>query len=86
MKRIHDSLQQVFGRNRLVFWYDPEHQWTKAFETFEGESIHKIQVVDNEFGTKVAIHRDPDPYARYLLYLPHARPRDAENWLLDLLL
>lgn len=86
MKRIHASLQQVFGRNRLVFWYDPEHQWAKAFETFEDEGIHKIQVVNNEFGTKVAIHRDPDPYARYLLYFPHARPRDAENWLLDLLL
>jgi uncharacterized protein (TIGR02687 family) len=86
VKRIDDSLQQVFGRNRLVFWYDPERQWTKAFEEFEREDIKKVTVAGNEFGAKVAIHRDPDPYARYLLYFPHARPRDADNWLLDLLL
>ena len=86
MKRIHDSLQNVFGRSRLVFWYDPEHQWAKAFDGFEREGIKKIKVEDNEFGTKVAIHRDPDPHARYLLYFMSARPKDAENWLLDLLL
>lgn len=86
VKRLHDTLLQVFQRQRLVFWYDPEHQWFEAFDSFHGEGIKKIKVDGTEFGTKVAIHRDPDPRACYLLYFPSARPNDADNWLLDLLL
>lgn len=86
VKRLHDTLLQVFQRQRLVFWYDPENQWFEAFDSFHGEGIKKIKVDGTEFGTKVTIHRDPDPHACYLLYFPSARPNDAENWLLDLLL
>lgn len=86
MTRIHDSLRQVFRSNRLVFWYDPENHWSSAFDAFEDGGIKKIKVVGTEFGTKVTIHRDPDPQACYLLYFPSARPKDADNWLLDLLL
>ena len=84
MKRIHDSLQIVFTRHRLVFWYDPTGEWASAFETFDDPSINKRTVRGTEFGTKIAIHRDKRD-ARYLLYFPAARPPDAENWLLDML-
>ena len=30
--------------------------------------------------------RDPNPEAKFLIYVPTARPVDADNWLLDLLL
>lgn len=86
MKRIHDSLRTVFLGKRLVFWYDPEGQWLKAFESFDDPQVRKVTVKGNELGVKVLIHRDPEPDARYLLYFPSARPKDAENWLLDLLL
>ncbi len=86
VKRVHDTLMQVFQRQRLIFWYDPEHQWNEAFDSFQGEGIKKIKVEGTEFGTKVTIHRDPDPQACYFLYFPTARPNDADNWLLDLLL
>jgi uncharacterized protein (TIGR02687 family) len=86
MTRIHDSLQTVFKRHRLVFWYDPDHQWAEAFDSFEDATIHKLRVEGNEFGVKVAMHRNPDRAARYLLYFPTARPPDSENWLLDLLM
>lgn len=86
MKRIHESLQHVLQRNRLVFWYDSAGQWLKAFETFTAEGVTKLCVEGTEFGTKVAIHRNPDTQARYLLYFPSTRPSDSENWLLDLLL
>ncbi len=85
MKRVHDSLEKAFQKKRLVFWYDPDGQWLKEYEGFAGDGINKVRVEGNEFAIKVAIHRDPDPYARYLLYFPSPRPRDAENWLLDLL-
>lgn len=86
MKRIHDSLQHVFQRHRLVFWYDPTGEWAETFNTYPDESVAKLTVDCNEFGTKVRIVRDPNPDARFLIYVPTARPADADNWLLDLLL
>ena len=46
----------------------------------------KLKVEGNEFGTKVRVVRDPNPLAKFLIYVPTARPPDADNWLLDLLL
>lgn len=86
MKRIHDSLQRVFQKNRIVFWYDKTGEWLKAFRDFTQASVAKLEVNRNELGTKVRIVRDPDPSARFLVYIPTDRPPDAENWLLDLLL
>lgn len=86
MKRIHDSLRQVLGRHRLVFWYDDTGDWKKEFEAFTADSIEKVQVENNEFGVKVRILRHPDRNTRFLIYCPSPRPSDADNWLLDLLL
>jgi len=85
MKRIHDSLQRIFQRHRLVFWYDATGEWADTFNAFPDESVTKLAVADNEFGTKVRVVRDPNPDVRFLIYLPTARPADADNWLLDLL-
>lgn len=84
MKRIHESLQLVLQRHRIVFWYDEARQWEKAYETFAGEGVKKLLVAGTEFGAKVAIHRAPE--SRFLVYFPSARPLDADNWLLDFLL
>ena len=86
MKRIHDSLQRVFQRHRLVFWYDHTGEWAETFNAFLDEHVTKLTVAGNEFGTKVRVVRDPNPEAQFLIYLPTARPADADNWLLDLLL
>lgn len=86
MSRIHDSLQQVFQRQRLVFWYDATGEWTETFNAYPDPSVTKLTVASNEFGTKVRIVRDPNPDAKFLIYVPTARPADADNWLLDLLL
>ncbi len=86
MKRIHDSLQRALQRHRLVVWYDPTGEWADAFDAFEGDGVVRLRVAGNEFGTKVRITREPNPDARFLVYIPAARPDDQENWLLDLLL
>jgi uncharacterized protein (TIGR02687 family) len=86
MNRIHDSLQRVFERHRLVFWYDPESEWAQTFDEFADASVTKLRVERNEFGTKVRIVRDPNPDAKFLLYFPSPKPVDLDNWLLDLLL
>ncbi|MDA1275022.1 MAG: BREX-1 system phosphatase PglZ type A [Verrucomicrobia bacterium] len=86
MKRIHDSLQRMFQRQRLVFWYDPTGEWKETFEAYQDETVAKLTVAGNEFGTKVRVVRDPNPEAKFLIYVPTVRPADADNWLLDLLL
>jgi len=86
MRRIHDSLQIIFQRHRLVFWYDASGEWMDAFEAFSAETVLKLKVDGNEFGTKVRVVRDPNPLAKFLIYIPTPRPADADNWLLDLLL
>ena len=86
MKRIHESLQRVFERSRLVFWYDAKGEWAETFEAFHEEGVAKLKVAVNEFGIKVRIVRDPNPEAKFLIYVPTARPADEDNWLLDLLL
>jgi uncharacterized protein (TIGR02687 family) len=86
MKRIHDSLQRVFERHRIVFWYDGEKEWTEDFENFENPAVTKLRVDGDEFSAKVRVVREPDREKQFLLYLPSERPADADNWLLDLLL
>lgn len=86
MKRIHDSLQRVFQRHRLVFWYDATGEWADTFKAYLDTAVAKLSVAGNEFGTKVRIVRDPNPEAKFLIYVPTARPVDVDNWLLDLLL
>lgn len=86
MKRIHDGLDRVLERHRLVFWYDADGEWAESFAAYATEGVTKLTVAGNEFGTKVRIVRDPNPAARFLIYVPTARPADADNWLLDLLL
>jgi uncharacterized protein (TIGR02687 family) len=85
MSRIHQCLDQIFHRERLVIWYDPSSEWRKEFESYPGE-ITRIEVKGNEFGTKVRLLSEEAANEKHLIYLPSERPADTENWLLDLLL
>ena len=76
----------VFQRHRLVFWYDPTGEWEETFHAYPEEGTTKLAVKGDEFSRKVRIVQDPDPTARFLIYVPTARPADADNWMLDLLL
>jgi uncharacterized protein (TIGR02687 family) len=86
MKRIHDNLERVLQRNRLVFWYDATGEWADAFDAFNVDGAVRLSVAGNELGTKVRIAREPNPDTKFLVYVPTARPADSDNWLLDLLL
>jgi len=81
---IENSLKSTFVKHRLIFWYDEKGEWREAFDAVSDIPATKLEVNNNEFGTKVRILRD-DAQARYLLYFSSAKPTDSENWLLDLL-
>jgi hypothetical protein len=84
VKRIHASIERALDRHRLVLWYDATGEWADAFESFAEDGVERLRVEGNDFGVKVRVARAPD--TRFLVYVPTAKPADAENWLLDLLL
>lgn len=86
MKRIHDSLTDLFRRHRLIFWYDDAKEWESAFDSFEADGVEKLRNGGNEFGIKVHVLAESPKDGKFLIYSPTARPDDGENWLLDLVL
>ena len=50
MNRIHDSLQRVFERNRLVFWYDPRANGHRPSTSSQIRRCKAQGCAWNEFG------------------------------------
>lgn len=90
---ISQAILRLFDKHRIVFWYDSESNLREDFENLslkslsvdEESSITKLEIKNNEFGIKYTILRE-NPKQRFLLYQEGAKPRDEDNWLLDVLL
>ncbi len=89
--RIQKSLESIFqdsarwshsGR-RVVFWYDPDQQFTNTFNELHLESVEKLQLADTPFTTKYRLLIQ-QPTQNFLLYLPFPEPVPQDNWLLDI--
>jgi uncharacterized protein (TIGR02687 family) len=80
--RIAKGLEAQFDKHRIVFWYDPAHEFRQAFETLTLDGVEKIEVANTEFAVKHRILRE-EPKQRFLLYRDGPRPADIDNWLLD---
>jgi uncharacterized protein (TIGR02687 family) len=89
--RIQNTLENLFqdsphwlhsGR-RVVFWYDPDEQFTSTFDELQIEGVEKLQVTDNPFTIK---HRllIQQPNQNFLLYIPKSEPTPQDNWLFDI--
>jgi len=50
MKRIHDSLQRLFQRHRLVFWYDPTKEWSETFHAYP-DDVPPRDLIAKSIGT-----------------------------------
>ena len=85
IKRIHESINNAFNNKRIVFWYDPESEWTEEFDSYKESNIKKYSVERNEFSIKVKISRASSEQ-KFLLYFRSPKPTDESNWLLDVLL
>lgn len=86
MSQIHTSLDQCYLRDRIIFWYDPEGEWTDEYESYVTGDVERLTLSQNEFGIKNKVLSHPDQAARFLIYSKSERPPDEKNWLLDLLL
>lgn len=89
--RIQNTLQALFqddtrwshpGR-RVVFWYDPDGQFTDTFNEIQLEGITKLQLGDTPFTVKYQLLVEK-PDQSFLLYAPFPEPPPHDNWLLDI--
>lgn len=76
-------LDTLFTRHRIVFWYDASQEMRGAFDEYSNPQVSKCVVSNNEFGLKYRMLVS-EPTQQFLLYLPHAEPAPADNWLLDI--
>ncbi len=80
--RISRALTRLFGRHRIVFWYDAKQELRDDFEALSLPGIEKLELDNNEFGIKYKILR-VHPEQKFLLYREGPQPADLDNWLLD---
>ncbi len=81
--RIAKGLDAQFDKHRIVFWYDPTHEFRQAFQGLTLDGVEKIEMANTEFAVKHRILRE-EPKQRFLLYREGPRPADIDNWLLDI--
>ena len=82
MEQIKQSLNRIFDRHRIVFWYDAKQELRSEYEALDLPEIEKIELKNNEFGVKYHVLRE-QPEQKFLLYHEGPQPEDLENWLLD---
>lgn len=80
--QIAQALNKLFGRYRIVFWYDAKQELYDDFIGLQLDGVEKIELTNNEFGVKYRILREL-PEDKFLVYRKGPRPDDIENWLLD---
>jgi uncharacterized protein (TIGR02687 family) len=84
-EKIVKSLEKLFERHRIVFWYDSNCELRSEFAAIEFDDVEKIELCNNEYGVKYRILREL-PEQKFLLYHEGPQPADLDNWLLDVLL
>ena len=84
--QIVSGLTTQFERekHRIVFWHDPEREFTEIVDSLGLEGVTLIHLdEDAALGIKVRLERT-DPTGRYLLYAPFQEPPPQDDWLLDI--
>lgn len=86
--------QEQFDENKgadraLVFWYDvqgADRDLTEIEQALHKEGIKFWTLSDhNAFQTKILLEQEDTSHS-YLIYAPFAKPKDEDNFLLDILL
>ncbi len=81
-QQINESINKLFQKNRIIFWYDDKKQFSEHFQDLTLDDAEKIEINNNEFAIKYKILRDQKD-KKFLLYKADAKPENLNNWLLD---
>lgn len=80
--RIQQSLANLFGKHRILFWYDSKQELREEYEALALPGVEKIELCNNEYAVKHRILRE-QPTQKFLLYSHGPQPDALDNWLLD---
>lgn len=82
MNEIAQTLNRLFDRHRIIFWYDAKEELGAEYEALTLPGVEKISLGNNQFGVKYRILRQ-EPQQKFLLYHAGPPPEYLDNWLLD---
>lgn len=80
---IRPHLERRFETQRLVFWHDPEGEYTVDLETLSMEGVQTVRVNNDEYAIKNRLLYQ-EPKRKFLVYRSGPVPTGIGNWLLDL--
>ena len=76
--------EKNFGGRKILFWYDPPMNFKEDILNDSLDFCRLLVCDKNEFEIKKIIEHD-DTLSDILVYIPSEKPRDVDNWLLDIL-
>ena len=83
------EIEKIFcadsATRKIVFWYDAPANFKEDIETASFDFCRLLVCQNNEFAIKKTIEKD-DTTSNILVYIPSEKPKDTENWLLDILM
>lgn len=72
-----------YQKRRIVFWYDEDASFLMEASSLVPEGVKFLCIDGNTFAAKKTIEHD-DQASDYLVYIPKPRPKDRQNYLLDI--
>lgn len=84
-KEIDKIFSQSIGERKIVFWYDAPKNFEEDIKLDSFDNCRLLICDRNEFEIKKTIEHD-DLISNFLIYIPSEKPKDTENWLLDILM
>jgi len=86
LSQITETLKRIYDeeRHRIVFWHDPDQEFSEALDFLELEDVKIVCLEDvSLLELKVQLELE-DPDGRYLLYSTLPVPQPDQDWLLDI--
>ena len=83
--KFYDKKVVKPGDRKIVFWYDKDNSFETIIDDLliKDVKIHKVD--KNYFYTKYLLEVE-DIESNYLIYINTSKPKNEDNWLLDILL
>lgn len=85
IKEIEKIFRAESTTRKIVFWYDAPSNFKEDIESATFDFCRLLVCDNNEFAIKKTIEKD-DTASNIMVYIPNEKPKDTENWLLDILM
>ena len=83
-EKIQSKLNEIFLKQRIVFWNDPEREFEDMLESLSLDAISLVRPDEiGQLKTKVIIEVE-NPDKKFLVYSATAIPAYKDDWLLDI--